>query len=90
MVLAFYLHNLSMAHDLKELELSALYDLLATYTTQYTQIMRWGRPSDNLKECEQSILEVQTEIDFRENEADTIVQKDKDFDDGLELVPALA
>ena len=90
MVIAIYLHYRSMAHDLKELELSALYDLLATYTTQYTQIMRWGRPSDNLKECEQSILEMQTEIDFRKNKADKIVLKNKDLDDGLELVPALA
>ena len=62
-----------MAHDLQELELSALYDLLAAYTTQYTRIMRWGGPTDNLKECKDSILELQNEIDFRENKADTIV-----------------
>ena len=79
-----------MTHDLKELELSALYDLLATYTTQYTQILRWGGQTDNLKECEQSILEVQTEIDLRNTLPDTDAQQDNDLDDGVELVPALA
>ena len=79
-----------MTQDLKELDLSALYDLLATYTTQYTHIMRWGGPTDNLKECEQSILEVQTEIDLRNTLPDTDAQQDNDLDDGLELVPVLA
>jgi hypothetical protein len=52
--------------------------------------MRWGGPTDNLKECEQSILEVQTEIDLRNTLPDTDKQQDNDLDDGLELVPALA
>jgi hypothetical protein len=79
-----------MAQDLKELDLSDLYDLLATYTTQYTHIMRWGGPTDNLKDCEQSILEVQTEIDSRNTQPDRDTQQDNDLDDGLELVPVLA
>ncbi len=79
-----------MAQDLKELELSALYDLLASYTTKYTQIMRWGLSSANLKECEESILQVQAEIDSRKTQPDTDEQQDKDLDDGLELVPVLA
>jgi hypothetical protein len=64
-----------MPPDLKELELSALYDLLAVYTARYTQIMRWGSPSDNLKEYQDSILELQTEIDFRITEIDTGMQR---------------
>jgi len=79
-----------MAQDLKELELSALYDLLASYTTQYTHILRWGSPSDNLKECEQSILQVQTEIDLRNTQPDTDAQQDNDLEDGLELIPVPA
>jgi hypothetical protein len=64
-----------MPPDLKELELSALYDLLAVYTAQYTQIMIWGGPSDNLKEYKDSILALQTEIDYRETQIDTGVQQ---------------
>lgn len=63
-----------MPPDLKELELSVLCDLLAVYTAQYTQIMRWG-PSDNLQEHEESILALQTEIDFRKTQVDTGVQQ---------------
>jgi hypothetical protein len=77
-----------MLPDLKELELSALYDLLAVYTTQYTQIMRWG-PSDNLKGCEGSILALQTEIDFRKTQVDTVAQQSNDLDDEQELAPSL-
>jgi hypothetical protein len=63
-----------MPPDLKELELSALYDLLADYTARYTQIMRWGSLSDNLKEYQDSILELHSEIDFRITQIDTGVQ----------------
>jgi len=78
-----------MAQDLTELELSALYDLLATYTTEYTQILRWGS-LDELKQCGDYILELQNEIDTRKNQPEPEKQQDKDLDDGLELVPVLA
>jgi hypothetical protein len=78
-----------MPPDLKELELPVLYDLLAVYTTQYTHIMRWGDPSDNLKVCKDSILALQTEIDFRKTQADTGVEQYKDLNDGLELATPL-
>lgn len=74
---------------LNKLELSALYDLLAAYTAKYTQILRQG-PSDNLKNCQNSILALQTEIDFRKTEIDTGVQQYKDLDEGLELAMPLA
>lgn len=52
--------------------------------------MRWGSPAENLKECEQSILQIRAEIDSRQTQPDTDEQQDKDLDDGLELVPVLA
>ena len=61
-----------MAHDLKELELSVLYDLLASYTALYTQMLRWGSPSGILNDCGKSILELQIEIDFRKTEVDIV------------------
>jgi len=90
MVIASLIITNRMAQDLKGLELSALYDLLASYTTQYTHILRWGSPPDNLKECEQSILQVQTEIDLRNTQPDTDAQQDNDLEDGLELIPVPA
>ncbi|HWY33303.1 MAG TPA: hypothetical protein VNX68_01575 [Nitrosopumilaceae archaeon] len=79
-----------MLHDLKEKDLSTLYDLLAAYTSQYTHIRRWGGPSENIKEYEELILKVQSEIDCRKIETVTEEQPDNDLDDGLELAPVLA
>ena len=77
-----------MLPDLKNLELSALYDLLADYTSKYTLLMRWGGKSDGFDECRDTILQLQNEIDSRKPQVDT--QKNKDSDDGIELVPAIA
>ena len=85
MIIDFHSDRLPMSSNLKKLELSVLYDLLAARTTQYTHIMRWGSPSDNLKECQDIILELQSEIDFRENQADIYVRVDEYVNDGLQL-----
>ena len=79
-----------MLQDLNEKDLNALYDLLATYTSEYTQIVRWrkGEP-ESLKECENIILQLQSEIDSRKK--DTLSeQPDKDLDEGLNLALVLA
>jgi hypothetical protein len=77
-----------MPSDLKDLELSALYDLLADYTSKYTLMMRWGGMTDGFDECRDIILQIQNEIDFRKSQADT--QENKGLDDGLELAPVIA
>jgi hypothetical protein len=77
-----------MLPDLKDLELPALYDLLADYTSKYTLMMRWGGVSDGFDECKDAILLLQNEIDSRKPQADT--QKNKDSDDGIELAPTIA
>jgi hypothetical protein len=77
-----------MLPDLKDLELSALYDLLADYTSKYTLMMRWGGISDGFDECKDVILQLQCEIDSRKPQVDG--QENKDLDDGIELVPAIA
>jgi len=77
-----------MLSDLKDLELSALYDLLADYTSKYTLMLRWGGVNDGFDECRDVILQLQNEIDSRKPAVDT--QENKDLDDGIELVPAIA
>jgi hypothetical protein len=77
-----------MLPDFKDLEISTLYDLLADYTSKYTLMMRWGNPSNGFDECKDIILQLQKEIDSRKPSED--VQEDKDLDDGMELIPAIA
>ena len=77
-----------MLPDLKDLELSALYDLLADYTSKYTLMMRWGGQADGYDECKDIIRQLQNEIDSRKPQEDT--QSNNDLDDGMELVPAPA
>jgi hypothetical protein len=77
-----------MLSDLKDLELSTLYDLLADYTSKYTLMLRWGGVADGFDESRDVILQLQNEIDSRKPPVDT--QKNKDLDDGIELVPAIA
>ncbi|HEV3221682.1 MAG TPA: hypothetical protein VGZ90_02330 [Puia sp.] len=54
-----------MLHEFKDLEISALYDLLATYTTKYTRMLRHWGPTLDFKECEEYIAKLHTEIDSR-------------------------
>ena len=49
-----------------------------------------GRPVWNLEDCKNAIIELQNEIGSRKPETDTDMQQDRDLDDGLELVPAIA
>ena len=77
-----------MPSDLKNMKLSALYDLLADYTSKYTLMMRWGGVSEGFKECRDAILQLQNEIDFRKTQAD--MPENKDLDDGTGLAPVLA
>ncbi len=77
-----------MLPDLKDLELSTLYDLLADYTSKYTPYDEVGRRTWGFHECRDSILQLQNEIDYRKTEVD--IQENKDLDNGLELVPVIA
>lgn len=76
--------------DLKEIELSVLYDMLADYTSKYTLMMRWGGLTDGFYECRDAIQQLQNEIDSRKSNTEAEIQEDKDLDDGLELVPVPA
>jgi hypothetical protein len=63
-----------MQSDFSNLNLSALFDLLASYTQKYTLMLRdWG-PAPEFKECEELILKLQTEIESRK------LTKDEDGD----------
>jgi hypothetical protein len=76
-----------MPADLKDLELSAIYDLLSDYISKYTLVMRRGGVSDGFDECKEIILQLQNEIDSRKSKVDK--QENKDLDDGIELVPVI-
>ena len=58
-----------MQPDFRELELSALYDLLATYTEKFTLMMRAGSPTGEFNKCEEFIIKLQTEIGTRQGQA---------------------
>jgi hypothetical protein len=77
-----------MLPDLQNLELPALYDLLADYTSKYTLMMRWGGISDGYEECKNVIQQLQSEIDSRNSQVNT--QETNDLDDGMELAPTIA
>ncbi|HEV7424702.1 MAG TPA: hypothetical protein VGO21_05990 [Candidatus Paceibacterota bacterium] len=77
-----------MQHDITKLELPALYDLLAVYTTKYTQMLRNHGATPDFKECQDTILKLQTEIDLRN--AQFIRDNKKELGNDEELIPALA
>ena len=54
-----------MIPEFKDLEISALYDLLASYITKYTRMLRHWGPAFDFKECEECIAKLHTEIDSR-------------------------
>jgi hypothetical protein len=77
-----------MQHDITKLELPALYDLLAVYTTKYTHMLRNHGATPDFKECQDIILKLQTEIDSRN--AQPTGNNEKDLGDDNGLMPALA
>ena len=78
-----------MQLDLTELELPALYDLLATYTTKYTHMLRNHGATPDFKECQDTILKLQTEIDLRNAQVQR-ADNEKDLEGNDGLIPALA
>ena len=54
-----------MQSELKDLDLSTLYDLLSTYTTKYTLLLRDRMITPEFKECKDAIIKLQAEIDTR-------------------------
>ena len=45
---------------------SEVYELLMKYTNQYTRIMNTGMRGREFKECEEIILKLQEEINYRQ------------------------
>jgi hypothetical protein len=51
--------------DFKQLELSALYEMLAENTTKFTQMLTNGAPEGEFETCKETIVHLQTEIASR-------------------------
>jgi hypothetical protein len=51
--------------DFKQLELSALYEMLAENTTKFTQMLTNGAPESEFDSCKETILHLQSEIAAR-------------------------
>jgi hypothetical protein len=51
-----------MKEDLTQLDLSAIFDLLAEYTAKYTRMMNEGAPDIEFENSEEIIISLQNEI----------------------------
>ena len=77
-----------MQHDITKLELPTLYDLLAVYTTKYTHMLRNHGATPDFKECQDTILKLQTEIDLRNSQL--IRENEKELGNDDEPLPGFA
>lgn len=69
-----------MMEDLTRVDLAVLYDLLASQTTSYTQMLSQGISEQDFDQCRQNILRIQAEIDRRSNTPRFLVtESDIDF-----------
>jgi hypothetical protein len=55
-------------HDLKGIELTVLYDLLASYTVYYTRIMNEGGHAGEFHQYKEAIERLQAEISSRQTQ----------------------
>jgi hypothetical protein len=74
-----------MLPEYKDLEISALYNLLAIYTAKYIRMLRHWGPAVDFKECEEFIAMLQTEIDSRK-----LKEQEKKIEEQENIFPALA
>jgi hypothetical protein len=74
-----------MVPEYKDLEISALYDLLAIYTAKYIRMLRHWGPAVDFKECEEFIAILQTEIDSKK-----VKVQEKKIEEQEYIIPALA
>ncbi len=74
-----------MQNESGDIQLSALIDLLAIYTEEYSSMMRMGGRESKIKEHEDLILQLQAEIKARKSQG----AKQADFGSGEEPVPVL-
>ena len=81
-----------MLPEYKDLEISALYDLLAIYTAKYIRMLRHWGPAVDFKLCEEFILKLETEIDSRKikEEEIKIKEQEKIIKEEENIIPALA
>jgi hypothetical protein len=81
-----------MLPEYKDLEVSALYDLLAIYTAKYIRMLRHWGPAVDFKECEEFIVKLETEIDSRKIKVEEIKikQQDEKIEEQENIIPALA
>lgn len=61
-----------MVRDFDNLDLTALIDLLALYTSKYTQFLNEGGLNEDFKNYGELILQLQSEIEFRRTQANII------------------
>jgi hypothetical protein len=54
------------SQDLNTIELPVLYDLLATYTAQYTHMMNAVGSEEEYHQLKEAILKLQAEINLRQ------------------------
>jgi len=57
--------NLPAMQDIKQLELSALYELLAEYTSRFTHMLANGASETEFTACKETIVDLQLEIESR-------------------------
>jgi hypothetical protein len=55
-------------HDLAQIELSDLYDLLAQQTNRYMKMLSEGATKQEFDQCREIIIDIQTEIQSRKNQ----------------------
>jgi hypothetical protein len=81
-----------MAPEYKDLEISALYDLLAIYTAKYIRMLRHWGPAVDFKECEEFMVKLETEIDSRKikEQDEKIEEQEKKIEEQEYIIPALA
>ena len=53
--------------DFRNMELTALLDLLSQYTAQYTKMLSDGSPKDDSNACRELIHSLQKELETRKN-----------------------
>jgi hypothetical protein len=66
----------------KLLELNVIYDLLASHTAAYTQMLTSGASYEDFRLCKEIILQLQAEIDARRTAAGTTVSESNISFDG--------
>ena len=65
--------------DVKKLDLTTLYDLLALNTASYTQMLTQGGVNEQFNVIKQNILDIQRELDNRKSAFRNVTESDVDF-----------